>query len=144
MLKIFIDFSPLKGEGENITNGIKVITDTTKVQLDDLFSALSVCAAMRRISSILDTMIIEINRNNVKIIPTDKNFKEVAGEDAAFVPADKIPYAHLFFKDLRFDINEGVQDHLNLEENPIIKKKKKRPKSKIITTKRGKGKGKKR
>lgn len=125
MLRIFISFSPNQGD-QNVKNGIKVITDTSKVQLEDLFTALGVCTSLRRSSSILDSMILEIDRNNVKVIPTDNNFISIKEEDVDYVSPEKIPYAHLFFKELRLDINDGIQDHLNLKENSgaIVQKSK--------------------
>lgn len=124
MLKIFIDFSP-EVKDEHVTNNIRVLTNTEKTTLDDLVTALGVCVAMRRTSTILDSMCIEINKNDVKIIPTNKNFDPVEIENANFVPPEMIPYSHQFFKDLRLDIQSGMQDHLNLGEKPEIKKDKK-------------------
>lgn len=130
MLKIFIDFSP-NPKDPHITNGIKCYTDVSKVGLEDLLTALGVCVNMRRSSSILDSMIIVIDKNNVEIIPTDKEFNKVEVENARYVPLNHVPYAHQFFKDLRKDINVGIQDHLSLEapEKPTVKKS---GKSKVV------------
>ena len=122
MLKISIDFSPIIKD-EHVTNNIRVLTDTTRVTFEDLITALGVCAAMRRSSSILDSMVIEINKADVKIIPTNKKFETVNSAEAEFVSPEMIPYVHQFFMDLRKDINIGLQDHMSLEsEGPKVRK----------------------
>ena len=50
---------------EYTTNGIRILTDITSATLSDLYTALQVCVAFRRSSSILDKMSIDINQNNV-------------------------------------------------------------------------------
>ena len=125
MLVIKIDFSPEVND-QFTTNGIRVLTDTSKVTSADLFSAMQVCVGMRRSSSILDKMVIEVEKNRVKITPTDGYFREIKEEDAQYVPLGRIPLIHDFFKELRQDITIGMQDHLNLEaEKPAIKRNQK-------------------
>jgi len=125
MLLIKIDFSPAIHD-ENTTNGIKVVVDTASVTIGDLFTALQFCVAMRRTSSILDKMAIEIDQQNINIIPTNGNFDPVyQEEEIKYIPLERIPEIHRFFLDLRQDVHVGVQDHLNLEANrPQIKVKK--------------------
>lgn len=128
MLRISIDFSP-ETKDEHVTNNIRVLTDTSRVTFEDLVTTLGVCAAMRRTSSILDSMVIEINKKDVRIIPTNKNFEEVKPEEAEYISPEIVPYAHQFFKDLRKDVNIGLQDHLKLDENtPKVTKTKSRSK----------------
>lgn len=138
MLVIKIDFSPAVHD-ENTTNGIKVIVDTTSTRIGDLFSALQFCVAMRRTSSILDKMVIEIDEQNINVIPVNESFDRIyQEEEIKYVSLDRIPEIHKFFLDLRQDVHVGVQDHLNLEANrPRIKTKNRISKPKEILPQQG-------
>ena len=126
MLVITIKFNAQEKD-EYTTNGIRVVPYLEKATYQDLQTALAVCTSFRRNASIPVHMSIEIENEQVKVSPLNDNEQPLANKDnIEYVSPDRLPFVHQFFKDLRTDINMGIQDYLNLEEDkPKVKNTKK-------------------